>query len=125
MNQNNEVLAIAKHPKYGTDIVVYDSSWTHALDGHDELEDCEGKYDCLDEVVETLNNPDIIIEGRNPETEEVFIRYTDRVDMTTYRGYSVPIRTKDDITFMTTAYRDIIRTASKGKVKWKKGDNDE
>ena len=120
MSQNNNILNIATHPQYGTDIVIYEESWTHALDGHYELEDCEGPNHCLEEVIETLNNPDAILEGRKPETEELFVRYTEQTGETEFTGYSVSTRTEDDITFMTTAYHDVVKPWNKGNVKWTK-----
>lgn len=123
MLKSNNVIAIAKHPQHGTDIVIYDHTWTHALK-HEELKDCEGVNYCLEEVVETLNNPNVILEGRKKETE-LFVRYTNMVDSTTFEGYSVSTKTVDDTTIMTTAYHDVIKTHNKGGVLWKKGDNDE
>jgi hypothetical protein len=121
--QNNKIIATAKHPRDSEDIIIYEKTWTdHAL-LHEELKDC-GMGDCLNEVVETLNNPNIIREGRNPETEELFVRYTTQLDFGTFEGFSVSTRTDGNRTFMTTAYHDIIQP-KKGKVIWTKGASSE
>lgn len=123
--ENNEVLATAIHPVEKTEIVIYKQTWTdHIKPNHSELEDCGGKQDCLKEVIQTLNDPDIIREGRQPVTEELFIRYTEQIDFGIYKGISVSTRTKSDKTFVTTAYHDVI-SPSKGEVKYKKGQNSE
>ena len=123
--ENKKVIATAIHPVTKTDIVIYEQTWTsHAKTNHTELGDCGHGQDCLNEVVETLNNPHIIREGRNPLTEELFVRYTEQVEFGIYKGFSVSTRKEDDVTFMTTAYHDEINS-SKGKVIYKKGDKNE
>lgn len=123
--ENKEVLATAIHPVEKTEIVIYKQTWSdHATESHSELQDCGHKHDCLEEVVKTLNNPSIIREGRNPSTEELFIRYTEQVEFGIYRGFSVSTRNNGSVTFMTTAYYDVI-SSTKGKVKYKKGQNSE
>ncbi len=119
----NKIITSAKHPRDGTSIIIYESTWTNHALLHEELQDC-GLGDCLDEVVETLNNPDIIREGRNAETEELFVRYTTQLDFASFEGFSVATRTDGIQTFMTTAYHDVIKN-SKGKVIWRKGNNNE
>lgn len=118
----NNIIATAKHPRDGVEIIIYEQTWTdHAL-LHEELKDC-GMSDCLDEVVETLNNPHIIREGRTEKTE-LFVRYTNRLDFNTFEGFSVATKKTDDVTIMTTAYHDVIKH-SKGKVIWTKEGGDE
>ncbi len=115
-----KIIATAKDPRNGSDIVIYEQTWTtHIKPNHSELEDCEHGNDCLQEVVTTLNNPDIIREGRKPETEELFIRYTTSEEFGVYKGISVSTRTEDNKTFVTTAYHDEIKP-SKGVVKYMK-----
>ena len=120
---NNKIIATVKHPRDATDIIIYESTWTNHALLHEELKDCGFNEDCLSEVIETLANPDIIREGRQAETEELFIRYTTQLELGKYKGFSVSTRTTNNITFMTTAYHDIVNP-SKGKVIWKKGDSD-
>ena len=104
------IIATAKDPRNGSDIVIYKQTWTvHILKNHSELEDCGNGNDCLTEVVTTLNNPDIIRAGRNPEKEELFIRYTTSEDFGVYQGISVSTRTENNKTFVTTAYHDEIK----------------
>jgi hypothetical protein len=119
----SNIIAAAKHPRDATDIVIYESTWTNHALLHEELKDCGLNEDCLSEVVETLNNPDIIREGRKLETEELFIRYTTQLELGKCEGFSVSTRTTDKITYMTTAYHDIVKS-SKGEIIWKKGDSD-
>ena len=91
------IIATAKDPRNGSDIVIYKQTWTvHILKNHSELEDCGNGNDCLTEVVTTLNNPDIIRAGRNPEKEELFIRYTTSEDFGVYQGISVSTRTENN-----------------------------
>jgi len=114
------IIVTAKDPRNGSDIVIYKQTWTvHILKNHSELEDCGNGNDCLTEVVTTLNNPDIIRAGRNPEKEELFIRYTTSEDFGVYQGISVSTRTENNKTFVTTAYHDEIKP-SKGVVKYMK-----
>jgi len=120
---NNKIIATAKHPRDATDIIIYESTWTNHALLHEELKDCGFNEDCLSEVVKTLSDPDIIREGRQAETEELFIRYTTQLELGKYKGFSVSTRTTDNTTYMTTAYHDIVKS-SKGKVIWKKGDSD-
>ncbi len=125
MSQTNEVLASVPHPVYSTDVLIYDNVWTYVMTKHEELEECDGKNYCLEEVIQTLEDPDLIVEGRVAETEELFVRYTEMNSPTELVGYAVSTRTKDGITSMTTAYKDVLHPWNKGKIKYKKGDNDE
>jgi len=118
----NKIITTAKHPRDGTDIVIYEETWTNHALLHEELKSC-GESDCLNEVVETLNNPDVIRKGRTQNTE-LFVRHTIREDFETFKGFSVATKKNGNITLMTTAYFDVIKH-SKGKVIWKKGDSDE
>jgi len=116
----NNIIATATHPRDGNDIVIYEHTWSNHVLLHEELNDC-GHGDCLNEIVETINKPDIIREGRKENTE-LFVRYTTRTNFDTFEGFSVAIKTEDNTTLMTTAYHDVI-SGSKGKVIWTKKGN--
>lgn len=116
----NKILKTAYDPRTDNPIVIYQTDWEHAK-LHNEIEDCEHNAftdDCLCEIVETLNNPNIIREGRTVNSE-LFIRYTDRTSTTEFKGFSVATKTEDGETKMTTAYSDVIRP-SKGSVVYNK-----
>ncbi|RBQ32425.1 hypothetical protein CRU92_01585 [Arcobacter sp. FW59] len=117
---NKLVLITVKDPRDNSDIKIYEQTWTnHVKVNHSELDDCGGGQDCLSEIAKTLSQPDIIREGRDTLTEELFIRYTEVLEQGVYKGISVATRTQDNETFMTTAYYDVIKP-SKGSVKYKK-----
>jgi len=93
-------------------ITLYEKTWSrHILTNHVNI---KNHYN---ELRETIENPDKIVEGRNPPTEELYIKTFPHMDMA--------VATRDmttNLTIVTTAYSDIPNKnwSSKGNTKWKK-----
>ena len=93
-------------------VVIYEETWSkHIVTNHVEMSNF------YSEVKETIENPDKIIFGRKPQTEELYIK--------TFPSVDVAVSTRDlpeGITIVTTAYSDKSgkNWTSKGEEKWKK-----
>ncbi len=90
------------------EVRLYSHTWNgHILDGHPEM---DGR---LDDVRNTLIDPDTIREGRKKETEKLFTRE--------YIKHDICVSTRfmeDDYHIVTTAYTTESVSDSKGKVIW-------
>ena len=99
-------------------VILYEETWeNHIIDGHPEMEDS------FNTLVETIKNPDFIREGRNPKSEELYVKITENQSTTVYTGVFVATRDipSSDHTIVTTAYIGD-DSPRKGNIKWSKKD---
>ena len=98
----------------GKQIILFEDTWDiHIQEGHPEM---EGH---LNDVVTTIENPDWIREGRNTETEELYVKVKTRSKLE-FTGTLAATRIIDGkMVIMTTAYEGN-DSEHKGKMKWSK-----
>ncbi len=98
----------------GNKVLLFEETWdNHITEGHPEM---DGR---LDAVVATIEDPNWIREGRDPETEELYVRVHTRSKLE-FTGTLAATRMVDGkMVIMTTAYEGN-DSDHKGKMKWSK-----
>lgn len=97
----------------GKCIVLYEDTWVnHIVEGHPEM---EGNLHAL---VETIEDPDLIREGRSSSTE-LYLKINSVSNMEFTGIFAATKIIDDQLTLVTTSYEGDDNT-SKGTTKWTK-----
>jgi len=98
----------------GKKVILLEETWDmHIVEGHPEM---DGH---LDDVVETIENPDWIREGRDTRKEELYVKVETKSKLE-FTGTLAATRIIDGkMVIMTTAYKGD-DSMYKGKMKWSK-----
>lgn len=110
---NKDILTTLTDPR-GKEIILYRDTWEyHIVEGHPEMENN------LENLSNTITDPDYIKEGRVPESEELYFKST-TVSGTTFTGIFASTREIDGATVIVTTAYEGNSTSFKGNTKWTK-----
>ncbi len=94
----------------GKEIILYEQTWDiHISGGHPEM------IIRYNDLKTTIKDPDHILEGRNPQKEELYVKQMEADDVFVSTRYL----NNETITIVTSSYSGA-DNKSKGTIKWSK-----